>query len=273
MVRTRRRSGLWIARRPSCEPQSFRRYDPLRVVAAAATIAPGATNPGATTSAANALLLACTLPAPTGGILSNDILLAFLGIDGIPGLSTAAAGWVELKDQASGTAVKAGCYYCRAAGGETGTVQFDFSASEGGAVHIWCIRGAHTTSAPEVSAGVAATTANPDPDSLTASWGAEDNLFFAATAGDAPAGPTAGPAGYSGFAAHHWTSAGSGAGIATAWKAVTAAATDDPGPFTRAAEDSLAWTTVIRPAAAGAAATSLVIPRRAHRGLVMQRRR
>jgi len=187
------------------------------------------------------------LPTPAGGILLNDILLWIGCVDGNTAVSQ-PGGWTEIKDEASGTACEVYVAWKRAAGGETGNVVLT-TGSEAGGHQILCIRGAHLTTAPAISTGVTATSANPNPDSLDpANWATEETLWIAAIGNDANVAVTAGPAGYSGVLNTRWANT-AGAGIATAWRQLLAGS-EDPGAFTMAAEDSRAFTIAIRPAAA-----------------------
>jgi hypothetical protein len=190
---------------------------------------------------------AVPLPSPAGGILEDDLLIAVSGMDGNQAFSW-PSGWTELKDAAgNGSAVRAGCAWYRAVGGETGTLTVTTAGAEGGGTRILCIRGAHPETAPEVSTGVSGSGANANPDSLNpAGWGTENTLWIAAMVNDGNVAVTAGPANYYEFGNTRWANA-SGAGVATAYR-VTTAASEDPGAFTQTAEDTRAWTIGVRPA-------------------------
>lgn len=189
---------------------------------------------------------ALVLPSPVGGVLTDDLLVAVVAMDGNPTLSW-PSDWTELKDEAgNGSAVRVGCAYKRAVGGESGTITLTTSASEGGGGRILCVRGAHPTSAPEVSTGVSGSGANADPDALNpAGWGTENTLWIAAVGNDGNVAVTAGPSGYYEFGNTRWANA-SGAGIATATR-IAVTASENPGTFTHTAEDTRAFTLGIRP--------------------------
>lgn len=201
---------------------------------------------GVFSDAADGTSHAVVLPAPTGGILADDLLIAVAGIDGNPTLSW-PSDWFEIKDEAgNGSAVRAGVAWKRAVGGESGTITLTTSASEGGGVQILCVRNASTTTAPEVSAGVSSSAANANPDSLNpTNWGTENTLWIAAMCLDGNVAVTAGPSGYYDFLNTRWANA-SGAGVATASRIATAAS-EDPGAFTHTLEDSRAFTIGVRP--------------------------
>lgn len=200
---------------------------------------------GEYTSASDGTSHALPLPAPFGGILQNDLLVAFVGMDGNPTF-TWPEGWSEIKDEAgNGNAVRAGVAWKRAAGGESGTITLTTSASEGGGARILCVRGAHRTAVPEVSTGVSGSGANADPDFVSPlNWFSENTLWIAAMVNDGNVAVTAGPSGYLGFGNTRWANA-SGAGVATAYRR-TISSTEDPGAFTHTAEDTRAFTVAVR---------------------------
>jgi hypothetical protein len=205
---------------------------------------------GIATTVGDATSYSIDYPTPGGvtdGILPGDVFIAFVGLDGNPTV-TWPTGWTEIKDEAgNGSAVRAAVAWKRAIGNEAGT-QFTItlSASEGGQARVLCVRGAHPTTAPEVSTGVSGSGANADPDSCNPSgWGTENTLWIAAMANDGNVAVTAGPAGYSTFGNTRWANA-NGAGISTATR-MAVLASEDPGAFTHAAEDTRAFTVAVRP--------------------------
>ncbi|MGH3029283.1 MAG: hypothetical protein ACRDNE_00675 [Gaiellaceae bacterium] len=187
------------------------------------------------------------LPAPLGGIQADDLLIAVAGFDGNPTISW-PSGWTEIKDEAgNGSAVRVGCAYKRATGGEIGTVAITTSVAEGGGGRILCIRHAHPTQPPAISAGANGSLANSaDPDALNpAGWDVEDTLWIAAMGNDGDVAVTAGPVNYYDFGNARWANV-AGAGVATAFRRNPAGA-EDPGTFTHAAEDNRAFTVAVRP--------------------------
>jgi hypothetical protein len=186
------------------------------------------------------------IPYDGGGIQENDLLIAFAAFDGNPTIAW-PTDWTEIKDEAgNGSAVRAGVAWKRAIGGESGTIAITTSASEGGGVRIFCIRGASLASAPAISSGVSSAAANANPDSLDpGGWATENTLWIAAVAVDGGIDVTAAPAGYFDLGATRWNNA-AGATIATAFKRASASS-EDPGAFTHAAEDTRAFTVAVRP--------------------------
>jgi len=197
-----------------------------------------------------------SLPAT---VAANDFLVIVASINGTPTI-TPPSGWTLIKE-ITGTNHKYASFKKLAAGTEGGTtVTFTTSASEQSA-HISLAGDAwsENISDIEVSTGAIGSTANPDSDSVTASWGSDDNLFIATTAtrrGDRTTNSY--PANYADnqiTSVGAVTSSGSGAILATR---ELAASNDDPGTF--GLSGSTPWsaaTIVIKPSAGGA--TALVV--------------
>jgi hypothetical protein len=204
-------------------------------------------------------------PAPSGGILAGDLLLCFVGEDSAAAGDSVTwpAGWTELLDTHDATnAINAACAWKKAAGGESGTFAVTTANAQGGGIRVQCIRGAAdpTVTPPELTSATGSST-NPNPPSETASWGAEaGTLWIAAAANDGNVAITAAPASYVDFANTRWANT-SGAGVATAWRYLTAAAaSEDPGTFTMATEQWVAWTVAVRAASAGGATQTVTLP-------------
>jgi hypothetical protein len=220
-----------------------------------------------TAIASNAQVHTVSLPTPAGGILADDLVVIVGTGDSRP-FEVAAwpAGFLELAQRECGTVGSGTAQHFvawqRMAGGESGTVDIttaDIGTSGGGSDHatwqLLCIRGAHVTQAPEVATAQGNST-NANPPSLTASWGAEENLWIATMGTDGTVVATAAPANFAGLD----TLAGDSSGASTshATRAFTGA-TLDPGTFTSSTEQWAATTIVIRPAAAGGDVTAPVV--------------
>lgn len=134
------------------------------------------------------------------------------------------------------------------------TVTVTTTGSDTGSAQIYCISGAHASQAPEGTAGTSGTTATPDPPSHTATWGAEDNLWFVVL-GHSQQGPniTAYPTNYSNGVESDGGAATQS--IASARRELNGA-TDNPGTFTLdtpGTGNNTPFTVVVRPSAAVAA--------------------
>lgn len=137
----------------------------------------------------------------------------------------------------------------RFANGSDATITVSSAVGSRWAAQVYCLSGAHASTAPEGTAGATATTANPDPPSQTASWGAEDTNLWIEWVGkggnQATSGASSTP---SAFGDLTDVLHGSG-GIATA-TLCSNTATVDPGTMTDAASTTVQpFTVVIRPAA------------------------
>jgi hypothetical protein len=217
------------------------------------TIAAGGTNPGVFSNTANAGTWNVPLPTPTGGILADDLLLFFAGVDG-NFANTVGGSFTPLGQfTGGGNAVRLVVAYKWAVGGETGTIALTTNGEAGGA-QIYCIRGADPATNPAISAGASGSSTAPNPASLNpADWDVEDTLWIALAANDANVAISSGPStpsGWTGFLntrGANTVAAGVGSSLLE-----SAVASVDPGTFTLASsEDWAAATVAVRPLAGG----------------------
>lgn len=186
------------------------------------------------------------LPA---SIAAGDLILIFHFKDEAS-TNTSASGWTEIKDVNDAAAtIHLWVGYLIAAGGET-TATVVSSNSERFASIACRIAAAawHGTTPPEISASATGNSQDgPNPDAVTASWGAEENMFIAIACVDITAVVDGYPANYAdNQTASNATVSSARGGIAT--RALTAAS-DDPGIFSLdASEQWIAATMVVRPA-------------------------
>lgn len=185
-----------------------------------------------------------TLPA---NVAAGDLVLAFVMQDG-SGTFTWPSPWVELVDE-TGTGFSSHIAYLVASGGETTVVPTSTISERSNHIAVripaaeW-----HGTTPPEVSASASGNDTNPDPPSLSPSWGAENTTWVAAIGTDDSAAPfpvTGWPTGYDSNQTQEST-ATSAADVAIAIKQATAAS-DDPSAFTIGKETWLAYTLAVRP--------------------------
>lgn len=179
------------------------------------------------------------------GIQVGDLLLVFFVSDSYP-TETFPEGWTELFDMWNGTTVRFWCYYRVADGTEGSSITVQTSTEQ---------RTAHTsyritdyTGTPEASSSTGDESANPDPASLSPSWGAEDTLWLGACGyDDGRQEITAYPANYTDgrndFADHV-----AGCGLGTARRELNAAS-EDPGAFTLEFSNKkwIAYTVAVQP--------------------------
>jgi len=185
---------------------------------------------GATTS------LVATVPSGDVG----DLLVAFVGADGVPDVS--ATGWTLLgQHDETGALCTAAVLYRVATGSDALTVAL--TASEECAVHVRRYRSAGT---PEVAFADGSST-NADPPSLTPSGGSADYLWVAAVAWDSNTALTVTgfPSGYQGIRT------GPQAEISVVIASTSRQATgssENPGAFTSSTEQWVAATIAVPPA-------------------------
>lgn len=162
-------------------------------------------------------------------------------------------GWTALSSDTSSPG-RSAIYGKIASGSEGSSVAVTTSTSQAGAFEVIRISnnkgGLVAGTDYSVAVAAAATTANPNPPSVTAGWGSEDNLFIAGcmVRGDNDA-VTGFPTSYE-QGTHKVTTNGGGGGatVGVAVRQLTSA-TDDPDAFTlSASEYGRAYTIVIRPA-------------------------
>lgn len=218
-------------------------------------VAPSVAATNTTSEAANTTTHSINLPA---SIANGDLLVVVMGCRNFTSVN-ALTGWTELADVASSTS---GLWvaYRRADGSEGATIAPVTAASCAAGATSYRITGHHASSNPEISTiatDTSGTNTNPNPAAVTASWGAEDNLFIAFEVHAAGTDTTADPTNYDPLIEGHGQAAPAGS-AASSVRALTAAS-DDPGTFTIAGGNVWqAGTVVVRPSIASAAAGSLV---------------
>lgn len=181
---------------------------------------------------------------------SGDTLLLFSDWDNDPGVRTwpsTSSTDTQLLSSTTRTGVTLEVRYRFADGTEPASLTVSIVNSQRSAHHVYCITGAHGSTPPEVGSATNDFTETPNPPTLTASWGAEDNLWFAATAVGTGRTINTYPTDYS-SGSQTDNGAGSNSGlIATARRELTSA-TDNPGTFSfTTAGNWAAQTLVVRP--------------------------
>ena len=201
--------------------------------------------------AASVTSMAVNLPA---SISSGDLLLAFAEVRN-SGTWTVPTGWVEFGSQLGGASVgELTAFYKIADGTEGATATWTASASTTAAWQSMKVTGWHGAAAPEVATSSGDFTTNPDPPSLTPSWGSDDTLWIEAAGNTATAALTTGAStGYSGYALNTASSGGAQAMVASAYKD-SAAASEDPAEMANAGSIRYwaAMTIGVRPSSAAA---------------------
>ena len=192
---------------------------------------------------------------------SGDLLEVFFTNDATDTVAT-PTGWIQLFSEVRSPSVRHGGYYRIADGTEGGTtVDFVTSGTETAMAVVYRITSWHGTTPPEVGTFAEATSANPDPPSLTPSWGAAETLWIAHYGADDngtgtnDAIPTSYTNGLSGRANDFTSSC-----MAASARRNLNAASDNPGTFTM--NNSSPWVanlTAVRPSAAAAVVRRKVV--------------
>jgi hypothetical protein len=186
-------------------------------------------------------------------IVAGDLLLMFFVINGGPTV-TPASGWTELATSNNGDTFK---IYARIADGSEGaTATFTNTGNQRATAVTYRITGARTVSPPTsseiaVSSAVQASTATPDPPSLTPSWGSAENLWIAVTfSTDGGFTFNSYPTDYTLGQQNVQTDGGSGNAVSVAARLLTATS-EDPGTFgTTTSRNRTTHTVAVRPAVA-----------------------
>lgn len=192
------------------------------------------------------------LDGGSNAIEAGDLILINVGRDGTTGTGS-ISGFTLLFDQAS--SANRGQTFAKVADGtESGTFSYTSGASEQGAWRIAVIKDWWGTIATgvAVSASATGTSANPNPASLTPSWGAADTYWRTVCAFDdgrrsITAYPSS-PDNFNLFQNSDASGGSGGAGMGSAGLDKNAASVD-PGTFTLSASVGwVAWLIAIRPA-------------------------
>lgn len=219
------------------------------------------------------------MPNPSAG----DLLIFFHCTENGTSTQNVPAGWTRLAydddDGGNSAAVGRMGVYAKVATGEegTGNVNFSLNNARVGVGHLFHITGWHGALADGVNIDASVVpflgenSNSFGTNEVTASWGAAQNLFISGVClFDDPTALTAAPSNYTSLESTTVGTTGTGAGIGTAVRELTAAS-DDPGNFTAAAGADQIWfgsTLVIRPASAPSTAPAItsVTPSNFHAG-------
>lgn len=187
-----------------------------------------------------------TLPS---GIVSGDLLIAILALDGDNADSTWPGGWDEMIDLIS-TRNRMSIGRRVADGTEGATVDVTTDNSRESAHIAYRISGHDSSQVPEISTGATGASITPDPDSLTPTGGAKDYLWLAIAGTDSELTVSAFPSSYVDGIEQNSEAGSFGTTAASAQRELNAAS-EDPGTFTMSAtEQWTAATIAVHPAAA-----------------------
>lgn len=195
-------------------------------------------------------------------VVAGRILLAHVVNDDGNDTVTTPDGWTLIDSTPDGSAeVRAGWYKRLADGSEGGTtVNFATATSEDMVVTVFQIDGHDGIDNISISTAVTATTASPNPGSVTFGW-TGDTLVIASVGSDDDDLATAYPTNYGNGITNATDSTG-GVTASLATRNVTGSS-EDPGAFTLAgSEQTVSHTIAIKGGASGAAARAAYYRRR-----------
>lgn len=217
-----------------------------------------------TASATNTPGTSHTINYPT--TVNDGDLLIYDGAWNANNTITLAANWTRLANNAAGNPGTIEVWariapVSNTLGGTTFTITSSASQASGSQIRRYSgnlgglVAGTDYDIAA-VAAWVSASSA-PDPPSVTATWGSDDNTFIAIGGGNgANRTATTAPANYINLASSASTNGGGGGASVYSADRQLAAATDNPGTFALSGTDRVfAYTLVIRPAASGVTAS------------------
>lgn len=201
--------------------------------------------------------MSVNLPACSSG----DLLLAFVETRN-PGSWTVPTGWVEFGSQLGGSSVgELTAFYKIADGTEGSTATWTAST---GTTAVWQVRKVtnwHGTTPPEVATARGDYSTNPNPPSLTPSWGSAETAWIEVAGNTAISALVTGAStNYTGYDLDTASSGGARTNLASAYRLYTGAS-EDPGEFPNTGNIRY-WavmTVAIRPSAGGGAPTEVVI--------------
>jgi hypothetical protein len=183
-----------------------------------------------------------TLTLPTG-IAAGHLLVTVVSADGVTTMSDSTGKWTKLAQATQSTTTPTSAVFYRTATGTDDSLVVTGTVIEPTTYVIWRITGGGSVSGSSATG----TTANANPPSHTPPGGSADYLWIAAMSTDNVTIATAAPTNYSPLTTEQH-SFGSGASTSVAERSLTAS-TEDPGAFTSVAEEWVAWTLAIAPAA------------------------
>ncbi len=196
------------------------------------------------TSGALGAATSVVVAMPASATTARGVLVVF-SADSAPTVTTSSTGWTRLNGIGHSTFVSSTVFWKRP-GVTLTTLTVNLSISEEGSYVVLAVDGASPSEDPYL-AGIAASGTNTDPPNLTPSGGARDYLWIAARSNESTTVASAAPASFTNLTTA--TGGASGASTATSERELNAASLN-PGAFTSATEDAIAWTIAIPPGVA-----------------------
>lgn len=175
--------------------------------------------------------MAVNLPA---SINSGDLILAFVEVRN-SGTWTVPTDWVEFDAQLGGSSVgELTVFYKIADGTEGSTATWTASTGTTAAWQTRLVTSWHGTTPPESNTSSGDFSTNPNPPSLTPSWGSDDTLWIEVAGNTATTNLTTGAStSYSDYSLNTTSSGGSQCNISSAYRQNTTG-TEDPDEMANA---------------------------------------
>ncbi|RUU29775.1 hypothetical protein [Mesorhizobium sp. M6A.T.Ce.TU.016.01.1.1] len=212
----------------------------------AATLTTGAPFPlvnGTNTSLNDTLVTSHTVLLPAS-ITVGELLIIVITLGGASTTLSTPAGWNQLFKVEGSSRTSAG-YYRVATGSEGASVSVTSGATRKSRHQSFRISNYQGT--PEATAANSLST-NPDPPTLTPSWGSDDVLWiaFEGHRGGTSSPTTAAPSGYTNFATGTTTGAANDDAVCSTARLTSVASSENPGVFTVVNSNWVAATMAIR---------------------------
>ena len=181
---------------------------------------------------------------------TGEVIVIFFATDGDNTVTFPNEGvdWFQIFEVSDTRDIHVSIAWRIAGSGEGGTTITVTTAQNETSAHLaYAITGHNaSTNAPEASSGNTGANANPNPDSLTATWGADDNTWFAFEGNDDDDSITGWPTNY-GDNQHQIEAGGGGPTLGACSYEYNSTDTQDPGTFTiQNSEQWVAGTVVVQ---------------------------
>jgi hypothetical protein len=180
------------------------------------------------------------VPLPTHQ--TGDLLIIYLIIDGSRTM-TGASGWTWLGQDNSAGSPTIGIVYKVATSSSETSPNIDYASKEQGVYISLAYTTGTYTGTPEISSFATGSGVNPDPPSLTTSWGTMyDTRFIAIVGTDGITSSTVEPTNYT-HSVDISTTSGQGASASTAYRHINTASAENPSTFTMDVSET--WVAVL----------------------------
>jgi hypothetical protein len=179
---------------------------------------------------------------------AGELIVVYFSTDGdnVSTFPDQGVTWIKLLNLSDSKDIHLSVAYKFAVGDEGGTTITVTTSSNETSAHLsYTVTGHNSsTNAPEISTGVTGASNTPNPDSVTATWGADDNIWFAISANDDDDSITGWPTNYNDNQ-HQIEAGNAGPTLGVCSYNYNSTDTQDPDPFTIAASEQWAAATMV----------------------------